>query len=74
MAENVRAYRARRSLSQERLAELCGSHQSYVSSIESSSSAATVDVIERLASALEVPSWKLLVPEEAPGDAERKDR
>lgn len=64
VGENVRAYRARRRLSQEKLAELCGSHQTYISAIELGDNAASVDVIERIAAALNVPAWKLLRPED----------
>lgn len=64
LSENVRAYRARRRLSQEKLAELSGSHQTYISAIELASSSASVDVIERIADALDVPAWKLLKPED----------
>lgn len=64
LAENVRAYRARRRLSQEKLAELSESHQSYISAIESAANAASVDVIERVAKALDVPVWKLLKPDD----------
>lgn len=63
LAENVRAHRARRRLTQEKLAELCGSHQTYISAIEIGSSSASVDIIERVASALDVPAWKLLKAE-----------
>ena len=66
LAGNVRAYRARRQLSQEKLAELSESHQTYISAIELGTSAATVDVIERVAAALDVPGWKLLIPEKEP--------
>lgn len=64
LGENVRAYRARRRLSQEKLAELSGSHQTYISAIELGTSSASVDVIERIAAALNVPAWRLLRPED----------
>jgi transcriptional regulator with XRE-family HTH domain len=63
LAENVRAHRARRRFTQEKLAELSSSHQTYISAIEIGSSSASVDVIERIATALDVPAWKLLKPE-----------
>lgn len=64
LAENVRVLRARRRLSQEKLAELSDSHQTYISVIETGTSSISVDVIERVAAALGVPPWKLLKPDD----------
>lgn len=53
-ASNLRAERARRGWSQEVLAEFSNSSQSYVSSVERASQAASLDFVERVAKALRV--------------------
>jgi transcriptional regulator with XRE-family HTH domain len=50
-------------VSQEELANLAGVDRTYVSSLERSVYAASVDVIERIADALEVEPSDLLVPQ-----------
>lgn len=62
VASNVRAARKERGLSQEALADEAGLHRTYVGSIERAERNISVDNIERLANALKVPGWKLLVP------------
>lgn len=54
LGTNIRLERVRQRLTQEELAALSGTNQNYVSEIERGISAATVDVIERLARALGV--------------------
>lgn len=60
LAENLRAARLLRGLSQEGLADAAGIDRTYVSALERSRYAASVDVIERLASALGVEASALL--------------
>ena len=62
VALNVRATRKARGLSQEALADEAGLHRTYVGSIERAERNVSVDNIERLADALKLPGWKLLVP------------
>ena len=57
---NVRLERTRQAMTQEELAELAGSDQTYVSAIERGTKAASIDVIERLAKALRVRPQQLL--------------
>lgn len=65
LAANLRLARLRSGISQESLADAAGIDRTYVSALERSRYAASVDVIERLAEALGVaPSW-LLDPTEA---------
>lgn len=59
---NVRAARKERGLSQEGLADEAGLHRTYIGSIERAERNVSVDNIERLANALKLPGWKLLVP------------
>lgn len=60
LAENLRRLRKERGLSQEAFADLAGIDRTYVSALERQLYAATVDVIERLAGALEVEPFELV--------------
>jgi transcriptional regulator with XRE-family HTH domain len=61
LAKNVRQYRQAAGLSQEELAHRADIDRTYISSIERSVYAATIDVVERLAKALGVEASDLLV-------------
>tara|TARA_R110001599_G_scaffold127379_8_gene300752 strand:+ start:16113 stop:16352 length:240 start_codon:yes stop_codon:yes gene_type:complete len=61
---NLRLYRVRRSLSQRQLAALVGTSANRIGAIEKGLSSTTVDVIERLADALETEPWRLLAPDQ----------
>lgn len=56
---NVAYYRRRRKLTQEQLAEKVGIDRTHMSNIELANSGASLDVIFRLADALEVPVSRL---------------
>lgn len=60
LAANLRKERVRLNLSQEGLAGAAGVSQTYVSQIESSQRAVSIDVIEALAEALEIEIADLL--------------
>lgn len=60
LAENLRQSRLRLGLSQEGLADAAGIDRTYVSALERGRYAASVDVIERLAQALNVEPALLL--------------
>jgi len=60
LAENLKKLRNLRGLSQESLADLAGIDRTYVSLLERRRYAATVDVIENLARALNVEPEQLL--------------
>jgi transcriptional regulator with XRE-family HTH domain len=60
-AKNVRKYRQAAGLSQEELAHRAEIDRTYISSIERSVYAATIDVVDRLAKALGVEASDLLV-------------
>jgi len=62
---NLRHYRRQKGLSQEGLALECGLHRTYVSGVERGVRNPTVVVLARIAAALEVPAWRLLVEGEA---------
>jgi transcriptional regulator with XRE-family HTH domain len=53
---NLKDYRKLRSLSQMRLAEKCGSSQQYIAQIEVGKQFPSVDMIEKIALALEIES------------------
>ncbi len=61
LAKNVRKYRQAAGLSQEELAHRAELDRTYISSIERSVYAATIDVVDRLAKALGVEASDLLV-------------
>ena len=60
LAANLRSMRRRQGLSQEELAHRAAIDRTYVSALERGVYAATIDVIERLARALDVEVWELL--------------
>lgn len=62
LAANLRALRRRQGLSQEELAYRADIDRTYVSALEREVYAATVDILERLARALDVQTWELLKP------------
>ena len=58
-------YRERKQYSQEKLADLCNLHRTYISDIECFKRNVSLDNIEKIANALEIPASDLLfIPEE----------
>jgi transcriptional regulator with XRE-family HTH domain len=62
LARNLRRLRAERGLSQEELAHRAGVNRNYVGMIEREENAATVDMMEQLAAALDVDATDLIDP------------
>jgi transcriptional regulator with XRE-family HTH domain len=62
LARHLRAERAARGLSQEKLADLAGLHRTYVGSVERAERNVSLDNIEQLAVALGIDVSALLVP------------
>lgn len=60
LANNLRARRSLRGLSQEALADLAGIDRTYVSSLERMRYSASIDMLERLAAALDCSLMDLL--------------
>ena len=60
---NVRKYRTQKHLSQERFAELCGLHRTYISDIECFRRSLSLDNIQKIADALEIDSYMLFLEE-----------
>jgi transcriptional regulator with XRE-family HTH domain len=61
LAQNVRQLREARGMSQEDLADAAQIDRTYVSAIERQRYAVSIDVLERLAEALEVEPSQLLI-------------
>jgi transcriptional regulator with XRE-family HTH domain len=60
LAANLRRLRKKQGLSQEELAYRANIDRTYVSSIERGVYAVTIDILDRLARALDVEAWELL--------------
>lgn len=60
-ATRIRFERIKRKYSQEKLAELAGIGRSTLTQIEAHSSSPTLDVVEKLAGALEYEPYELLI-------------
>ena len=63
LAKKIKLLRFSRGWSQETLAELCGFHRSYIANIESGKHNVSLDNLERIAEAFEVPIAELLNPD-----------
>jgi transcriptional regulator with XRE-family HTH domain len=70
LAANVRRLRLQVGMTQEVLAEETGLHRTYIGSVERGERNLSVDNIEKLASALQVPPSELLAPTGSGADSE----
>ena len=61
---NLRKYRKGLGVSQEKFAEMCGLHRTYISDLERFQRSIALDNIQKIADALEIESYKLLICEE----------
>ena len=59
-AERVRAERESLKLTQERFAELCHLHRTYIGAVERGERNVSIDTMQRMADALNVPLFALL--------------
>ena len=57
---NLRKYRTDKDLSQEKFAEVCGLHRTYISDIECFQRNVSLENVQRIADALGIKSYKLL--------------
>ncbi len=62
--KNVKKYRIKSKLSQEKLGELTGLHRTYISDIERGLRSISLNNIEKLSKALNVEIYKLFIFEE----------
>lgn len=60
---NVRQYRMKFGLSQEKVAEKCGLHRTYISDIECFRRSISLDNIQKIADALGVETFQLFLDE-----------
>lgn len=58
---NLKKYRTDKGYSQERFSELCGLHRTYISDIECFQRNISLESVQKIADALEVEPYKLLL-------------
>lgn len=63
--KNLRKYRTVLGVSQEKFAEMCGLHRTYISDIERFQRSISLDNIQKIADALGVETYKLFMDPEA---------
>jgi len=68
VADNLRKYRLQRGQSQEKLADDCGLHRTYIGSVERAERNVTLSTLETLARALNVSVVDLLTKENKEND------
>lgn len=71
IGQRIRNYRTKQGLSQEKLAELSGCHPTYIGQLERGEKNATIESIERIAAALNIPLSKLFEKLGGKGTGER---
>lgn len=71
VGQRIRNYRNQLGLSQEKLAELSGCHPTYIGQIERGEKNATLESIEKISSALNVPLSKLFEKLDTAGETSR---
>lgn len=65
LAQNIRSYRLKKRLSQEKLAEICDLHRTYVGSVERCERNVTLSTLDVFAKALGVSVPDLLTRKES---------
>ena len=60
---NVRKYRKGLNLSQEKLAEICGLHRTYISDIERFQRSISLENVQKIANAVQVDTYILFMEE-----------
>ncbi len=65
---NLKKYRRNIGLSQEAFADKCGMHRTYISAIECYRRSISLENIQRIADALEIESYQLLIEDECNGN------
>lgn len=58
---NLKKYRTQKGLSQEKFAEKCGLHRTYISDIECFRRSISLENIQRIADALEIETYLLFI-------------
>jgi transcriptional regulator with XRE-family HTH domain len=60
---NLRKYRTELGVSQEKFAEMCGLHRTYISDIERFQRSIALDNVQKIADALDIETYKLFLEE-----------
>lgn len=60
LADNIRAFRRAKNLSQEELADICNLHRTYVGAVERGERNVTLSTLEAFSNALGIPVPELL--------------
>ena len=60
---NLRTYRNKLGVSQEKFAEMCGLHRTYISDIERFKRSIALENVQKIADALGIETYKLFVTE-----------
>lgn len=68
LGTNLRKYRLEKGFLQEKFADLCGLHRTYISDIECFQRNVSIENIQRIAEALKIDAYKLLMDDEGEND------
>ncbi len=60
---NLRKYRNKLGISQEKFAEMCGLHRTYISDIERFQRSIALENVQKIADALNIETYKLFIEE-----------
>lgn len=58
---NLRTYRNKLGVSQEKFAEMCGLHRTYISDVERFKRSIALENVQKIADALDIETYKLFV-------------
>jgi transcriptional regulator with XRE-family HTH domain len=61
---NLRKYRNELGVSQEKFAEMCGLHRTYISDVERFQRSIALDNVQKIADALGIDTYKLFMEDE----------
>lgn len=62
--KNIKTFRLQKGLSQEKFAELCNLHRTYISDIECFQRNISLENVQKIADALDIEAYKLLMEKE----------
>ena len=65
---NLRKYRERKNISQEKFAEMAGLHRTYISDVERFQRSISLNNVQKIADALEIETYKLFEEEKDNGN------
>lgn len=60
---NLKTYRSQIGLSQEKFAEKCGLHRTYISDVVRFQRSISLENVQKIADALEIETYKLFIPQ-----------